>query len=353
MGQKAVEMERLKALLAVAHTENEKALELEHEVSKERRKALKCKKDAERAEAKLAAADAKLAKRSLEIDELKRDFSDAEKRVAAADRRAAQSRADVMTKNAVIDRASADTTARLQALRDCEQEIRDLHAALDRHDHELADRDAKVTEAEEAVTAAWKFAKKGIQDVKADAAKQIAAVQEMAKREVQKIKSDNVADEMLQSSFEAVKEADEQAQKVRNDLKVAVIEAEKHRNISVALMSHLEVSRVEREQLTKQIRHYQDMLSNMFASVTEAAALKAELEQAQATVRAFRMRHAIAMTRMEGLEEQVRVLRDEDEQANEELDDANNRAEEIAAARRVIEGDKGKLIERVRRWMMM
>eukprot|EP01043_Picozoa_sp_COSAG02_P035366 COSAG02_NODE_2528_length_8603_cov_109.592780_6_plen_1102_part_00 len=353
VGQKADEMERLKALLAVAHAENEKALELEHEVTKERRKALKCKKDAERAEAKLAASDAKLSKRILEIDELKLDVSNAEKRVAAADKRVAQTKADMLTKNAVIDKASADTNERLRALRDAEQEIRDLHAALDRHDHELADRDAKVTEAEEAVTAAWKCAKKGIQDVKADAAKQIAAVQDMAKREVQKIKSDNVADEMLQSSFEAVKEADEQAQTVRNDLKLAVVEAEKHRNTSVALLAHLEVSRVEREQLTKQIRHYQDMLSKMFASVTEAAALKAELEQSQATVRAFRMRHAVAMTRMEGLEEQVRVLRDEDETQTEEFDEEHRRAEQLAAANQVLEGDKAKLTERVREWMLM
>eukprot|EP01043_Picozoa_sp_COSAG02_P024766 COSAG02_NODE_1366_length_13032_cov_721.428207_8_plen_1112_part_00 len=353
VGQKADEMERLKALLAVAHAENEKALELEHEVSKERRKALKCKKDAERAEAKLAASDAKLSKRILEIDELKLDLSNAEKRVAAADKRVAQAKADMLTKNAVIDKASADTNERLRALRDAEQEIRDLHAALDRHDHELADRDAKVTEAEEAVTAAWKYAKKGIQDVKANAAKQIAAVQDMAKREVQKIKSDNVADEMLQSSFEAVKEADEQAQMVRNDLKLAVVEAEKHRNTSVALLSHLEVSRVEREQLTKQIRHYQDMLSKMFASVTEAAALKAELEQSQATVRAFRMRYAVAMTRMEGLEEQVRVLRDEEEDEPEEFDEENRRAEELAAAAQLLEGDKARLTERVREWMLM
>ena len=56
VGQKADEMERLKALLAVAHAENEKAIELEQQVAKERRKALKCKKDAERADAKLAAS---------------------------------------------------------------------------------------------------------------------------------------------------------------------------------------------------------------------------------------------------------------------------------------------------------
>jgi chromosome segregation ATPase len=354
VGQKAEEMERLKALLAVAHAENEKALELEHEVSKERRKALKSKKDAERADAKLAASNAKLAKRILEVDELKRDVADAETRVAAADQKVAQAKADMLTKDSVVDKAAADTAERLTALRDCEQEIRDLHAALDRHDVELADRDAKVTEAEEAVTAAWKFAKKGIQDVKADAAKQIAAVQATAAREVQKIKSDNVADEMLQSSFEAVKEADEQAQKVRNELKRSVVEAEKHRNTSVALLSHLEISRVEREQLNKQIRHCHDMLSKMFASVTEAAALKAELEQSQATVRAFKMRHAVAMTRMVGLEEQVRVLRDEDEKDGvEEEVDESQREEEIAAAKEIIDGNRTQLIDKVREWMQL
>lgn len=312
VGQKADEMERLKALLAVAHAENEKAIELEQEVAKERRKALNCKKDAERADAKLAASNAKLAKRMLEIDELKSDVADAENRVAGADAKVAQSKADMLTKDSVVDKASADTAERLKALRDCEQEIRDLHAALDRHDAELEDRDAKVTAAEEAVTAAWKFAKKGIADVKADAAKQVGVVQATAAKEVQRIKSDNVADEMLQASFVAVKAAETEAQTVHSELKRSVDEAEKHRNTSVALLAHLEVSRVDREQLTMQVRHCQDMLSKMFACVTESAALKAELELSQSTVRAFRMRHAVSITRMEGLEEQVRVLRDED-----------------------------------------
>eukprot|EP01045_Picozoa_sp_COSAG04_P001551 COSAG04_NODE_53_length_30631_cov_16.782261_4_plen_1220_part_00 len=357
IGQKAEEMERLKALLAIAHAENEKAIELEAEVSKERRKALKCKKDAERAEAKLAASEAKLEKRKLEIGELRADLATSKADVALADQKLATAKSEMIAKDSVVDKAAVDTSGRLKALQNAEQEIRDLHSALDRHDNELAERDAKVAEAEEAVTAAWKFAKKGIKEVQAEAARQVAAVQATAQREVQKIQSDNVADEMLQASYTAVKEADAEAQKVKDTLEASVQEAERLRNTNVALLKHLDASRVEREQLTMQLRHCEDTLSKTFASVTEAAALKAELEHSQASVRAFRMRHAVAMTRMEGLEQQVRVLRDEEEKDNGdefEGDDLQRKlAEENAKALKVVDGDRNHLLAEVRRWMAM
>ena len=103
------------------------------------------------------------------------------------------------------------------------------------------------------MTAAWKFAKKGIKEVQAEAARQVAAVQATAQREVQKIQSDNVADEMLQASYTAVKEADAEAQKVKDTLEASVQEAERLRNTNVALLKHLDASRVEREQLTMQL----------------------------------------------------------------------------------------------------
>jgi hypothetical protein len=111
LAQKNEEMERIKKLLAAAHSENEKAIELEATLMTEKAKVNKAKKNQERAEAKLSTCEAKLAKRILEIEQLQIDLSAAESRAAIADQKVAQSKQSVLQKDAVVDRASVDSVS--------------------------------------------------------------------------------------------------------------------------------------------------------------------------------------------------------------------------------------------------
>lgn len=169
---------------------------------------------------------------------------------------------------------------------------------LAKHDRDLSDRDKKVNEAEQAVARARTLARQAIADVKKDAASQINAVKEKAKREVQRIKSESLADDMMQASEAAVKEANAEASAARTLLETTVAEVEKHRNISTAVLQHLEVVRAEKEQLTMEVRHCHFIQAEMLAAVTESAALKSDLDTTKAKLRSFRLRHAVAITKL-------------------------------------------------------
>jgi hypothetical protein len=186
----------------------------------------------------------------------------------------------------------------LKALQDAEEEIRELHVVLAKHDRDLSERDKKVDEAEQAVSRARTLARQAIVDVKKDAASQISALKERAKREVQRIKSESLADDMMQASEAAVREANAEASAARTLLETTVAEVERHRNISTAVLQHLDVIRAEKQQLTMEVRHCHLIQAGMLAAVTESAALKSELDTTKAKLRSFRLRHAVAMTKL-------------------------------------------------------
>ena len=109
---------------------------------------------------------------------------------AKADQQVAQARKAMLQKDALVDKASIDSAARLKALQDAEEEIRELHTTLIRHDRDLSERDKKVDDAEKAVARARAFTRQAIRDVKKETAAEVAAIRDRATREVQKIKSE-------------------------------------------------------------------------------------------------------------------------------------------------------------------
>ena len=87
----------------------------------------------------------------------------------------------------------------------------------------------------------------------------------------------------------------------------------------------------------------------------QSAALKAELDKARASNRAFRLRYAVAMTKLEGLTEQIKVLRDEEDDRQNELaqkeQNAAAAAAEDAKVAALIFGDPDFLKSEIKRFL--
>jgi hypothetical protein len=185
----------------------------------------------------------------------------------------------------------------------------------------------------------------------------IRALEEEAAEEVQKIKSESVADDMMDSCHIAVQKATEDAAQARQMLLETVSELEKHRNTALALLKHVAAQKLEREQLQAQVQAQAEMQAEMMAAVVESAALKAELDQVKSSQRSYRLRYAATCAKLEGMEQQIKVLRDEEDE-NEAAQaahdkDAAKRAEENAKAAKLIDGDPAFLLEEVVRFFAM
>ena len=98
----------------------------------------------ERVTAKCEVLHAKLTKKGRESEELRSDLVAQSKLVVEAEERLAKTHITLQRKDNVVDKAAVDSGSRLRTLKDAEAEIRELHKEIDRHDVDLAERDAKV-----------------------------------------------------------------------------------------------------------------------------------------------------------------------------------------------------------------
>ena len=204
---------------------------------------------------------------------MRSDLAAQSRLVVEADKRIVQIQATMMRKDTVVDKAAIDTGDRLRTLQNSEREIRELHKELDRHDLDLAERDKKVEEAQNAVASARKEARRAVEFVRADAVREIAALEEDAAAQVLAIKQESVADDMMESTGKIIEESTREAAAARAMLEEVVLEVEKHRNTSVTLLRHIQAGRLERDRLEGQMQYYAKMQSEMFSTVVEVGGL--------------------------------------------------------------------------------
>ena len=106
LAEKAKEMNRVKALLAAAHAENETAIELEEELVVSKRAARKSADAAAAAKAAASLLETKCWKKSLECDQLRNDLAGRDALVQQADERVASARVEVAKKDRLVAEVS-------------------------------------------------------------------------------------------------------------------------------------------------------------------------------------------------------------------------------------------------------